>query len=265
MLLYRRHLRICRHRKKGQNFAGCHCPIWIDGLLNGKRCRKSLETCDWEKAERKKTGLESFGEDRTSKKLSQALAAWADCLVSQKLRESTLRKYRRLQRQFSEWCDTEGYVVLAQITVEVLDSFRASRRKIAASTSAKELEILRMFFGFCIKRRWCIENPAKEIKPPRVPPNEVVPYTREEIASILAACEQIGQQPYERQRAKAALLVMRHTGLRISDALMLRKDQVRDGSVTLYTKKTGGHILLPIPKEVQSALECLFASRCRQV
>ena len=117
MLLYRRHLRSCRHRKKGQNFAGCKCPIWIDGALNGRRYRRALQTTDWEKAERKKAGLETAGEDKTSKTVVEAIADWDSSLVMQKLRESTLTKYRRLERQFSAWCDSEGYLTLSQSPV----------------------------------------------------------------------------------------------------------------------------------------------------
>jgi len=257
MTLYRRHLRACRHRKKKRAFTGCRCPIWADGILNGARHHKSLKTTVWEKALRKLAALESVGEDKTSKMVTDAIAAWDGYLVTQQIRESTLTKYRRLLRQFSGWCDEHGYAMLDQITVPVLDGFRSSRKKIAASTSTKELETLRGFFAFCCSRRWCVENPAKQIKAPKVPPNQVIPYTPEETASILAACEHIGQQPYERLRARAVLLLLRHTGLRISDALMLRKDQVRNGAVQMFTKKTGGHILLPVPQELEIALACL--------
>ena len=257
MLLYRRHLRTCRHRKKGQNFAGCQCPSWIDGILNGKRYRRALETCDWEKAERKKSGLESVGEDKTSKTAVDAIADWDSSLVTQKLRESTLTKYRRLTKQLSGWCNEEGYLTLFQINGEVFDAFRASRKHVSANTSLKELPCLRSFFGFCASRRWCASNPAQAIKPPKSRPNEVVLYTKEQIAAILAASDQIGQQSYERLRAKALLLILRHTGLRISDALMLRKDRLRDGTIMLFTRKTGGHVLLPVPQELELALETL--------
>ena len=40
--LYRRHVRKCPHRAKGQAYTKCSCPIWCDGELNGKRYRKSL-------------------------------------------------------------------------------------------------------------------------------------------------------------------------------------------------------------------------------
>ena len=47
-----------------------------------------------------------------------------------------------------------------QVTVEQLDAHRAGG-KIAQTTSDKELQILRQFFGFCFDRRWVEENPAK--------------------------------------------------------------------------------------------------------
>ncbi|MBI4443804.1 MAG: tyrosine-type recombinase/integrase [Acidobacteria bacterium] len=138
-----------------------------------------------------------------------------------------------------------------------MEAFRASRKHISANTSLKELQCLRTYFGFGISRGWCASNPAKAIKPPKSRPNEVVPYTPEQIAAILAASQHIGRTSYERLRARTMLLILRHTGLRISDALMLRKDQVRDGTFMLFTRKTGGHVLLPVPAELQDSLDRL--------
>jgi len=257
MNLYRRHLRTCRHRKKGQNFAGCQCPIWSDGALNGKRYRRAAKTTDWQKALRKLAALESAGEDKTSKTLVDALTAWDSYLVGQRLQESTLRKYRRLKRQFSAWCEDEGYMLLSQMSVEVIDAFRATRPHIEASTSAKELEILRALFTFCMDRDWCADNPARRIKTPKVKPKEKRPYTQQEIVAILSACDLIGQEAYERMRARALILAMRHTGLRIGDAFMLRKDQIRDGKIFLHAKKNGQPVFLPVPDELQRALAAL--------
>ena len=56
----------------------------------------------------------------------------------------------------------------------------------------------------------------------------------------------------------SVVLKIKRMGLsrRVRNGYTMR-DLVRDGSVMLFTKKTGGHILLPIPKEVQKTLECL--------
>ena len=58
---YRRHLKKCEHRSEGRKYRRCHCPIWIDGFLNGEEIRQVLrdprdpaarETVrDWQKAQ----------------------------------------------------------------------------------------------------------------------------------------------------------------------------------------------------------------------
>ena len=53
------------------------------------------------------------------------------------------------------------------------------------------------------------------------------------------------------------VLLLRYTALRISDVAMLSRDHLRDGQILLRTMKTGGTVYLPIPSELQDALECL--------
>ena len=44
---------------------------------------------------------------------------------------------------------------------------------------------------------------AKFIKIPKIEAKEVVPYTRNEIVKIIAACDEFGRTSYERRRAHA--------------------------------------------------------------
>jgi site-specific recombinase XerD len=77
---------------------------------------------------------------------------------------------------------------LREITIEVLDEYVIARRKPSA-TRLKEIEILRQFFNFCIKRKWTHENPAVEIERPRLRErDEIVPYAPDEVIRILTAC-----------------------------------------------------------------------------
>src|SRR5262249_18466779 len=140
---------------------------------------------------------------------------------------------------------------------EHLDAFRATRR-LSPTTSTKELQTLRQFLGFCLERRWAEDNPAKRVKLPRnVKPEEGVPYTQAPVAKMLAACDVIGSGPYEGSRARAMLLLLRYTGLRISDVATLGRDRVRAGEILLHTQKTGGTVFLPVPAELQAALDAL--------
>ena len=57
------------------------------------------------------------------------------------------------------------------------------------------------------------------------------------------------------------ILVMRYTALRISDVVKLSRDRIRDGYTYLHTTKNGGKVLLPVPVELQRALEQLPVPR----
>src|SRR5262249_19221054 len=97
-----------------------------------------------------------------------------------------------------------------------------------------------------------------------------VPYTLQEESMILSACDQIGGGKYNRSgaryeqlRARAMILLLRHTALRVSDVSTLRKDAVswdpeqNTWRVLLYTQKTGDPVLLPIPDQLKLVLDAL--------
>jgi len=109
------------------------------------------------------------------------------------------------------------------------------------------------------------------MKPPRnIKPNEVVPYTVIEQDVILATCDLIGGgrshqagPNYERLRARAMVLVLRYTALRVSDVCTLCRDAIswdqEKGTwrALVRTQKTGEPVYLPIPREMKLALDAL--------
>jgi site-specific recombinase XerD len=133
------------------------------------------------------------------------------------------------------------------------------------------MQTLRTFFGYCVSHRWLSANPAKELKAPRnLKPNDVVPYTLYEESQILSACDQIGGGEYNRSgahyeqlRAKAMVMLLRHTALRVSDVCTLRKNAVswdeRNSSwrIFIHTQKTGDPVFLPIPETLKMVLDGL--------
>lgn len=90
------------------------------------------------------------------------------------------------------------------------------------------------FFGYCVSKKWIATNTARELKSPRnLTPNEVVPYTLHEDSQIPASCDQIGGGKYHRSdagyeplRARAMVMLLRHTALRVSDVCTLRKNAI---------------------------------------
>jgi site-specific recombinase XerD len=143
----------------------------------------------------------------------------------------------------TDFCTPEQIDSVDELTAETLDRLRAGR-SLKPITASKELEILRVFFGFCFDRNWTKENAARKIKMPRnLKPNEVVPFTTTEVGAILKACDTFGKSPYERLRARAIMLTLRYTALRIGDVSLLARDRIsRDGDrwrIFLRTEKAG--------------------------
>lgn len=251
---YRRHEKGCPHAAKGRAWTKCGCPIHCDGIVRGRRVRRSLDTRNWARAMRRLAELEEArGEGRKPKTVGEA----AEAFLSDRshLEPATLTKYRRILGRLEAFARAEKLATVAAVALEDLDRYRQGR-KLSALTWSKELQLLRTFFAFCQKRKWIEENPAKEMRMPRSPkPKPRAPYTEEEITRILAACDSFGRHAYERLRARAIVLLLRRYGLRISDAATLERARVRDGEIFVHAMKNGAELWLPLEPDVAEALE----------
>ena len=80
---------------------------------------------------------------------------------------------------------------------------------------------------------------------PEVPSSPTLPFTRAEMKKILAGCDEFlikgiyGEG--NRKRLKAMILLLRHTGLRIRDAVTITWDRIQNERVFLYTHKRPAH------------------------
>jgi site-specific recombinase XerD len=293
---YRRHLKPCEFFGPGGRdvrLDRCKCPLHADGLHRGQRVRKSLRTRSAQIAERRlanlRTTLDARLAERTAPTEEEA-APFQERTVSETTERfllshgcvdlskvfrgdveySTYRKYRCSLRLLTTFCERQGATALSEVTIDVLDDYRRNRR-ISQVTWKVELQTLRTFFAYCISHKWLTSNPARELKAPRnLKPNEVVPYSLQEESLILAACEQIGGGKYHRSgasyeqfRARAMIMLLRHTALRVSDVATLRKDALsfdEDRStwlVLVRTQKSGEAVYLPIPAELKLLLDAL--------
>jgi site-specific recombinase XerD len=181
------------------------------------------------RARKKAVALES-PDDRVYKPIPEAVTAFLGHCKSEGLKDATISKYRNPLTKLTAFCATEQIDSLEELTTEKLDRFRAGRG-IKPITASKELEIFRVFLAFCSDRNWTKENAAKKIRMPRnLKPNEVVPFTTAEVAAILKACDGLGKSAYGRLRARAIVLTLRYTALRIGDVSLLARDRIsRDG------------------------------------
>jgi integrase/recombinase XerD len=263
--IYRRHLKRCAHREMGRNYRKCDCPVWVDGHMDGARIHESLGTTDKQKAQQIVREWEANGGRAVLRNSDQPLTvrqAWllflAD-LEARKLQPSTIRKYRLLQRQMQEFALSNNLPFLIEFDVDRVSQFR-SGWKDGALSSSKKLERLRAFFRFAQKRKWALENPASELRAPKVATKPTMPFTLEEMQRILGAVDLYiegtsanGQD--NARRIRALVLILRYTGMRISDAVGLSTDRIEGNRLFLYTQKTSVPVHTVLPDFVLSALE----------
>jgi integrase/recombinase XerC len=269
MLIWRRHTAKCPHRDKGREFMKCSCPLWADGYSGGRRTlRVSLKTRDYTRALKRAAALDEPGAP-VHEPIGKAIDAFMGHCAD--LQHSTRRKYKNALGHLKEFCKAADVEIVGEMSTEDLDAYRAGR-KIAPITSQKELQTLKQFFGFCFDRRWIGGNIAKAIKGPRnIKPNEVEPYTPNEVGKIVAACDSFGRGAYERARARGMVLLIRFTAIRIGDAALLARDRVswdpdtERWRIFLRTEKTGAPVYLPIPDALKLALDAVPNPRGAEV
>jgi site-specific recombinase XerD len=255
LTLQRRHSEKCPHKNKGPGYLKCRCPIRVCGMVDGSRVRTSLKTRDLQRAARRLGELE----DRRSGKPRKTIAAAVEDFHAQHAGDQpeTKRKYKRILRYLTEFCDNASLTYVDQADVEPMDRYALWRAKDGWAW-LKEIELLQQFFEFCRDRGWIVRNPARSLKRPRLSEaNDVVPYTRNEIIRIIAACDEIGRNSYERRRARAMTLLMRYAGLRISDVVTLSSDHVKGTRLEKRAVKNNRLIRVELPPAVLQALDVL--------
>lgn len=266
LTIYRRHRRDCSHRNEGRKYRRCRCPIWVDGFLGDREIRRSTGLRDWDRAQELVREWEAEGKlvcehERQPIAISDACEEFERDAKARNLREKTIYKYRLLFRHLKQFAQDHGFRFLKELDSVSLRKFRAtwSDGNLAA---LKKLERLRAFFRFALESKWIVENPATAIKNPKVTSRPTMPFTRDEMISILQACEKYpdsygrtGQMNSRRLRAFALLL--RYSGMRIGDAVSCATDRLSGNKLLLYTQKTGVPVYCPLPEFVAEALESI--------
>jgi integrase/recombinase XerD len=263
LILYRRHSADCKHARKGRDYTKCTCPIWIDGILSGKRWHKTLKTRDWQRAENQRHAIEASEQRIATKSIAStrsvrdALVAYLDDCQARGVRSSTLTAYKiTLATLPGAYLKAEQLRMaspsLDTLTPAAMVQWRAGRR-VSTGSQIKELIHVKSFFIFCRNMKWLADNPAAVLKAPKSDAQGAAPFTREEVSRILEAARNC--------RVEMLIKVMLSTGLRISDACSLRRDALDDANyVSLTVLKTRRPIRIQISAPLANALRALPVS-----
>jgi site-specific recombinase XerD len=178
----------------------------------------------------------------------------SDC-CARGLREPTIYKYRLLFRQLQAFAEQEGRRFLKESDLDWLRRFRASWPNQNVS-ACKKLDCLKAFFRFALESGWIANNPAAKLKPPKITERQTMPFTKEEVALIFAACTKYHDK-INAVRLRALLLMLRYSGLRIRDVVTLSRDRISGDKLFLYAGKSGTPVWCPLPPATIAALDLI--------
>lgn len=251
LTLYRRHLKGCPHQQD-RYYKRCKtCPMWIEGVHDSAYRRHSLRTASWEAAEQIKREMERGEEKAPPVPISEAIRAFLEHLRHKHVSAATIRKFEILLGMLKEFTRNAP---LPAIDTPVVERFRNTWTW-SPLTTAKYIERLRRFWKFAMKQKLAMENPALDLEIPKIVPGQVAPFEPDELTKIEAEAK-------KNPRYYAMVLLLRHAGLRIADAVTLPRRKVKEGRLFLYTAKTGAPVWLPLPEHVLDALaSCPNGSR----
>src|SRR5580704_9075782 len=261
--IFRRHTSACPHKAKGRAHTKCGCPWWADPRPYGPL--KSLGTPDRAKARELAREMEDSGRASPSAALAAgpmtitaAKEAFFVNLTVRNLSAATKYKHKILWRQFLEFAKNLKLELVIDLDATAIDRFMKSWKD-KANSRGKKLERLRQFFKFAVSRKWIDEDPTEGMKGPKVRHKQTPPFTENEMAKIHAeAATKIDEarSPEEKAnatRARALIMLLRFSGLRIIDAVGCQIEWVKDGRVRLVARKNGAHIDVRLPSHVMSA------------
>ena len=165
---------------------------------------------------------------------------------ARELREPTLYKYRLLFSRLQTFADKRGLRYVAELNLDTLREFRNSwpDHNLAA---LKKLERLRAFLRFAHDSGWVEDNCARKIKNPKITQPPTMPLSKAEITKILSACFDYPDRA-NAVRLRALVLLLRYSGLRIRDAVTLRRDRVQKRQAVSVHGKDGNGGLVSIAR-----------------
>jgi site-specific recombinase XerD len=184
------------------------------------------------------------------------------------LARGTAKVYRTFTRKVKNWAKDAGIAYLADVTPTALDLWRgqwsleATRKddKMGPTAQWNFQSRLKGFFAWATKIHLIDEDPWITLD--SIEPNDerTMPLTQQQFAQLLSATDLHDlDQRYKHGKVgnelRTLFLIMRWTGLHITDVLMLPRTSIQGNRIVLNTQKTAAKVNTILPDHVVVAIQ----------
>jgi integrase/recombinase XerD len=283
--VFTRHAEGCTHAGNAQ-WKRCQCRKHLYIRSGGKTVFMSAKTRSWEKAEQlarqERERRDPANEGRVFADAAKAKqeesqrvsfpGAVDQWLASLKLSNDGTRKiYDTTTRKLKVWAAGEGIAELRDVTPLMLDRWRGKWSsdadnvddRMAPGTQTQFQGRIKAFFRWVYDLQLVDRDPARSLKSITAPAEPTMPLSPNQFEAVLKATSAMlpvrknPDCPQSPEELRALFLLMRWSGLRISDALTLSRSSLRGNNLMLKTIKTGANYRGTVPDIVVTALETL--------
>ena len=196
--------------------------------------------------------------------LKQNIKQFANYMEEEKnASNSTVISYQRDLKKLFLYLDERGIHSVDKITSTNLNSYVLQMEKQGFSTSSvsRSVASMRAFFHYLFKMKKTEEDPSEKVRPPHVDKKIPEILTMDEAVLLL---EQPDISTDKGIRDKAMLELLYATGMRVSELLALKSDEVHLSMNYLICRERNKERVIPFGKEAEHALtEYLNKSRSK--
>lgn len=190
--------------------------------------------------------------------MDDQLLAFLDFLQEEyKYSNNTTAAYKNDLGQFMKFLQAGQYTIndWSDVTPEIVDEYVQfmKEKSYASSSVARKVAAVKSFFNFLFARGIIEDNPTTNVDSPKVKKRLPKTLTAEDIEKLLQAPRQKRSPKHLRDTALLAMLYS--TGMRVTEVVSLRVDDVDLQTDTLHCHGKDGQIRdLPLDKDTREAV-----------
>jgi site-specific recombinase XerD len=195
--------------------------------------------------------------------IHEAIAVFLQDKESQNWTPKVVQRYRLDLNRLARFCNQAGIKHLQDVKLPILSAYRATWKSIypASRTQRKTQTRIRSFFRYAVAADWIDRNYAEGLSTIKDRSKPTMPLEPEEYEVLVKAITPALFPELETlQRMQALILLQRHTGLAIADAVKLDREDVQYHEkkkfyrVVTSRAKTQVAVYVPVKEEVATAV-----------
>ncbi len=167
--------------------------------------------------------------------------------------ENTIASYRRDLMKFAAYAQMNGVTDPVKVTETMIQSYLLMMEKNGAKTSSlsRTVASLKSFFDYLVLKRRIEQSPMKHIRAPKVVKGTPEVLTIEQVSRLLDQPKGSGPKAV---RDKAMLELLYATGIRVSELISLKVDDVNIQSGYIRCQERGKERIIPIGSVAKASL-----------